>query len=136
MGQWMILTHDFRKNMKNWFLFMAFFALFACNDTPERRYEKMANGWCSCVQPLIEINERAQNLVSKPDSSAAHQADMIKIFREMEAAQKTATACSSILKDKYGVIKSEEWPLAEPFFWKKCPKMQPHPTVLQGMLGE
>jgi hypothetical protein len=124
------------KNRRKEVFFVTILSLLACTDSPGRRYEKMANGWCDCVQPLIEINARAQNLVAKNDTSATYQVEMTKIFREMEVAQKSAASCSTILKDKYGAIKPEEWPAAEPFFWKKCPKMQAHPEILKGMLGE
>ncbi len=108
----------------------------ACTDPPETRYEKMSAGWCDCVTPLVELNEQAQKLLARPDTSSAGQAQMLQIFQKMEAAEKSATSCSTILRDKYGAIKNAEWPAAEPFFWKKCPKMVGQGEKLRGMLGE
>ena len=109
---------------------------FACADSPEARYEKMADGWCNCTATLVELNERAQKQMAAHDTTAAGQQEMANLFKEMESSEKNATSCSTILRDKYGAIKSSEWPAAEPFFWKKCPKMVGQSERLHAMLGE
>lgn len=131
---------------------LLFLALLGCAEPASKRYEKMAAGWCDCTAPLVELNEQAQKMMSEPlanptehsdpkmsemaDSVGGKQAALAQIFRKMEAAEKAANACSTILKDKYGAVKKEEWAEAEPFFWKKCPKMVGQGEKLRGMLGE
>lgn len=119
--------------MKKFSFFLLLFI--GCDDSPERRYEKMATAWCDCVQPMLELNERAQNRLAKPDSIVWHQAEIDKIFRQMEAAQKSAESCSGILKDKYGALKPADWPAARLIFDEKCPAMKAHPEIWQAMLG-
>ena len=113
-----------------------FLAINACIEPPEVRYEKMAAGWCDCTAPMVELNEQAQKLMADRDTSAAHQLKIAEIFRKMEEAEIGATSCSTILRDKYGAVKTDEWLAAEPFFWKKCPKMLGQVEKLHGMLGE
>lgn len=120
--------------MKNYSLFL--FLLTGCQDGPERRYEKMATAWCACVQPMLELNERAQNRLAATDSIEWYQPEIDKIFSQLEAAQQSAASCSGILKDKYGALKPADWPAAALIFNEKCPAMKAHPAIWQEMLGE
>ncbi len=118
--------------------FLAFgLAMFtACGEPPERRYEKMADGACECMTPLVELNEQAQTLLAERDTTTAGQQKLATLFRKMAAADSSAKACSRVLLDKYGPVNKEEWATAEPFFLKNCPKMGGQKERLREMMGE
>lgn len=118
------------KQIASYIALAALALLPACEDTPQKRYEKIAAGFCECTNQLAALNKEAVALADDTTGRAA------EVFRRMQAEYVKAKECSAAIIGQYGKLKPTEFDEVQAMLDGRCPEMAEQRDLLQEMLGE
>ena len=99
-------------------LFLVIF-LSSCNSSQKNKYDAMAEELCTCMEPLLQINDRIQTLVAAEDTEG-----LGTIYLQFEKELETVEMCALKVEQKYGEMNDqEEEAQAQAALKRKCPKV-------------
>ena len=108
------------KNLTLFTLLILTVSLFSCKSSkPETDYEAMAKELCNCMSPLVDMNEKIQELTKAGDTEAVGS-----MFSDLEAKFAEGERCAAALETKYGALNEPgEEAKAKAAIEKNCPKV-------------
>ncbi len=108
------------KNLTLFALLVLSVSLFSCKSSkPETDYNAMAKELCNCMSPLVDMNEKIQEMTKAGDTEAVGE-----MFTELEAQFAEGERCAAELEQKYGAMNEPgEEEKAKAAIQKNCPKV-------------
>lgn len=108
-------------------------ALFSCQNPPElSQSDKIAQAFCECTTPLIELNRQAATLVNDTLREAEFKAKLAAIQVENDKSKD----CSRTIVARFGKIKAADMAAVEKSLIVQCPALAQQHDLLRELLGE
>lgn len=79
-------------------------------------HNQVASELCTCMQPLIDLNKKIQNL-----AKSGNNAEVQNLISEVEKLSEEGEACTEKLENKYGKIEGQDQSKVEAAMAKSCP---------------
>lgn len=93
------------------------FALSCSNNPPQNRYDAMAKDLCSCMKPMMELQNEMMKVLG-----SGNQEGMSELMQKAQQVNQEGEACVAELEKKHGTINGqEEEALAMEALRKACP---------------
>lgn len=110
-------------------LFVLALSILACGNEPTTAtepapvatgpdYDAMAREICTCMTPLVALNDEVLRVAGSDDPSAANA-----LLARVDAISADAEACTGRVEAKYGKLNEAQGPAAERAFRTHCPQL-------------
>lgn len=107
--------------MKYLFAFLSFsciILLASCSNSDGQDYEAVAAEFCTCLEPIVELNKKMKTLID-----AGEQGKARALFPEMQELNLQTEACTKRLKEKHGDMTEADEAHAQKAMAKVCPEV-------------
>ncbi len=114
-------------------LFLCCVTLFACQQTPEStQSDKIAQAFCECTTPLIELNRQAATLANDTLRATEFLAKLDAIQVENDKSKD----CARTIVARFGKLKAADMAAVEKSLLVQCPALAQQHELLRELLGE